>query len=755
MPLRKLSNEILYVPFTHEYNVSTEIQEKLDERAFFSECFVYTDFEDEIKAIDSLNDDQITDPEYIFTKKDLIHEFEQCIAQRESFIRWFRNHETAVYCITGDAGTGKTTYLHYLKYHYSDYNWVILDIQKAQPSFQCMGHDMPFLNFDLLSQKAISTILLLIRDYLFVRISDTGQYDFDTIKTRINHLNSAYKSEIAPFYPLQKIDDFFSDLNASVVQYDNLDAKSFCEECCQTVVRGFEKLVPRVLNNLDDSKKQQFYISQLKLVINLLLVFLRCIDSNKKYIIAFDNIERFIGTDEIYNNEIVCFISLLRGIHDDFRNQFIVGNQDRFARNFQFLVSMRNTSTRMFTPQQVSDFLSHTMDISDWVSINQIVTKKMQWYSNNAISIDNIENLMMILDDVGCAGETIRGIRLKLDLLFNYNKRLIAEFLAIMLSRKHYEKVLREAVHYNNNTQDIDNSLARFAFRSIIWRIILEELKTDELYKYMCVDPSSDIAFCYGYRILTILNNYALDHNNRYMSFQELLRELYPKSDNPVSSFYDSNNIQERERVSKLLFYMNYYDRRNDNWLQFIDIQYNLESAISVKIPTYEALMMKICDCREGVGTIGIRITNGGKAYLSYIVQSYEFFSSRRFSYNSLVFSLPSLSELNQKSEISDLRYIKQMNEVVNYVVSFVISHRENICNSSIRLRKNNYDNGHTYNERVFNSQFGYLNNVLQCFGQLMLKYSPETSIRYQSKIDAAVSEIKNRYSVLIRKDKE
>lgn len=44
MPLRKLSNEILYVPFTHEYNVSTEIQEKLDERAFFSECFVYTDF---------------------------------------------------------------------------------------------------------------------------------------------------------------------------------------------------------------------------------------------------------------------------------------------------------------------------------------------------------------------------------------------------------------------------------------------------------------------------------------------------------------------------------------------------------------------------------------------------------------------------------------------------------------------------------------------------------------------------------------
>ena len=45
-------------------------------------------------------------------------------------------------------------------------------------------------------------------------------------------------------------------------------------------------------------------------------------------------------------------------------------------KHYQFIISMRNTSSRMFTPQQSSDSLPPIMDISGWFGIDKIINKK-------------------------------------------------------------------------------------------------------------------------------------------------------------------------------------------------------------------------------------------------------------------------------------------------------------------------------------------------------------------------------------------
>lgn len=38
MPYNKITNEMLYVPFTHEYNVPVSVREKLTTKTFFMDA---------------------------------------------------------------------------------------------------------------------------------------------------------------------------------------------------------------------------------------------------------------------------------------------------------------------------------------------------------------------------------------------------------------------------------------------------------------------------------------------------------------------------------------------------------------------------------------------------------------------------------------------------------------------------------------------------------------------------------------------
>lgn len=89
----------------------------------------------------------------------------------------------------------------------------------------------------------------------------------------------------------------------------------------------------------------------------------------------------------------------------------------------------------MFTPQQNADFIAHKIDLSDCFSIDKIIERKIRWYERHAELLEDkndpilFSHLQYILADQGRTGNVLRGLRLKLNLLFNNDKRLIVDFL--------------------------------------------------------------------------------------------------------------------------------------------------------------------------------------------------------------------------------------------------------------------------------------------------------------------------------------
>ena len=735
MPYNKITNEMLYVPFTNEYNVALEIRQKLTTKEFFEHCYVDPDFEKEIRILQNLDNEAINDSEYLLTKAEMINEYQEYISAKDKFIRWFENHESALYCIVGDAGTGKTTYIHFLKFCYSNIAWEIVDIQKAVNPLRWMNQKIVFENFSLLSQKIISTILGNIKNMLYKRDKD-GKTDYNTTVYTINYLLCQYHNYVEEYDPDEELAYFFDTLK----EINEIDTKKYCSIASDKITTWIKSKFDQIDVNYIEGTN-----SILRLFISLYIIILHCFNKEHKHILIFDNIERFIGTDEIYNNEIVNFADVLRMTHDSYKNQYMNEdeNRDRFAEHYQFIISMRNTSSRMFTPQQHSDALSHTMDISRWFSIDKIIQNKMNWYNENNISIDPTEDIVNILDDIGLSGNTIHGLRPKLELLFNNNKRLIMEFICNVISDINNELFLKKAREYYDNKFGIEPSVARFAYRMIIWKLVMEKLRDDELFRYMCIYDNNNNIFNYGYKILSILSNYNMEHTNIYMSFNELIETLYSHTNNSLDYFFDTNNVLERIKISKLLFNMNYFDRRKGNWLQFIDIQYNPSNINQVSIPTWEKLNEMIDISNTNFNLIKLRITSGGRAYLSYIAQTYELFSTRYFGYPSLVMSIPNCEEIN-KMETCELEIIKNMDNVKDKVLSFLDEIEDGTV---IRLKKNSGDKGHTFKERVMNSQVGYLDNISNCFTKIIYPLPANNSNTIKnSEIITKIREIRDCY---------
>ena len=136
--LNELTSKLLFVPFNRDYTVPLKIRELLTEDEFFEHCFVNTDFEEEIKRVnkaDRISIDDSGDKLFVWEKavSEEIQRLKDHQDAEKNFWRWIKDDGNGIYCIRGDAGTGKTTYLHHLKYHNKDIpiSWEILDIQNA------------------------------------------------------------------------------------------------------------------------------------------------------------------------------------------------------------------------------------------------------------------------------------------------------------------------------------------------------------------------------------------------------------------------------------------------------------------------------------------------------------------------------------------------------------------------------------------------------------------------------------------------
>lgn len=743
MPLSHTANTILYVPFSKEYTVPFEKINKLDTNTFFRECYVRPRLNKTIEQLEHMVETEIPDFEYPLRREDFIRKYEDDKIRRASFLDWIDGSGDGIYLLRGDAGTGKTTYVHYLKWKYTSIDWKILDIRRATERISLIGQKIKFQNFYSLHGKAIACILDKLLSMIFVKANNANsivQYDFDQTFEQIQILLQSYRTKILPMEPLDEYGVLYRSLNA--IEVPEVDEKrEYCRECARLFASYFMKNCS-MNDDLSDA---------LECAITHYMIILRCFKgtTRKKTIIVIDNIERFIGVHEIFSNELIKFLRHLRRIVDNYEKDFFHKEENRnlFAENFQFIISMRNTSARGFTPKQNADFFEGSVDLSEWFSIGEIINNKIEWFENNGYTIENDDRFKYIMNDFGIAEEGIvRGLRPKLNLIFNFNKRLTVEFLSEILEstiNKEKLNIADELRLKRLRTSSTNGGLASFAYRSVIWRLLMDKLNQGGMFRYIFSKKNSaeesSLDMDYIRNILTILSNYTLENGEQYMPLESMVTNLYHLTDSPATWFDNWTWAVERKKNAQLLFYMNYYNRRENNWFQFIDIQCNDASYDKVHFEKWEDILEMIETKNKFDRKIGVRITNAGKAYIGYIAQTFEFISCLEDISMPLLCTLPTEQDL-LNAEISKLPCIQIIEKVSQRVSSYIKDDDVNI-----KYEYGNPLREYSYTNRLINSHIGYLDNFIACV-ENSIKSEDEKIQRKKGELIAKIKSITDNY---------
>lgn len=711
MELEHVTNRLLYVPFNHDYVVDEKIKTLLTESEFFEKCFFKPDFNLEINELLSASDEEVQAFEIDLTKEELIEKYERKKREEEALYNWIDGNQNDIYCIKGDAGTGKSTFLHYLKYKYINCNvkWKVIDIQQAINPIRILGYEVEIINIESLYSKAISSILICMCDELYYY--DEGQINFEKSIQNLKTLADNYKRIFQFSFPSNDVSGFFENLQECIEKEGTAREKSCF--CAKYIADFFNKLIDKYKTNIP--RLFDHYLE-------LYICFLRCQNENIRYMIAFDNFERFIGTDEIYSGQLTEFVINLRNVQNS-----ISKNDLNLSNYYQVIIFMRNTSTRMFTPQQVAELFPHSLDLSEWFQISKILEQKVNWYKEQEIEISESDRLMNILNDIGCCRGKFRGLRSKLNMLFNNNKRVIIKFLTQVLARTVNQEFLEKYDYFKKNLPQINPSYARFSARVIVFRLVLNELRNDGFFKYIIVQKNNTERTSLGYarKILSILYDYKLQNEDSYMEFFDIIRKLYANVGDVEHLYFDSNNANRRNVIAQVLFYMNYYDGRKDNWLQFIDIQYNIPQVTKVRIKNYGELKELI---DSNYQNIRIRITSAGIAYLYFVVYSFEYFSCKSIysdrkkreygtsDFPPLLCVIPNEKEILHK-DYNELTCIKVLKLVSDEVFMCIETMNEDTNN--ISFRKNIGEPYISHKNRIINSQCGYIDNFIQCMREV------------------------------------
>lgn len=730
-----LERKLLVVPFNDNYYVDEVIKQLLTEEEFFRHCFLKPNFKKEIEEIKALTSNEVQAFDIDLSVSELIQKYNSFNDDLSNLYNWIETNQNELYCIKGDAGTGKSTFLHYLKYKYynSDLEWDIIDIQEAIKKVSLLGHSVEFSDFQSLYSKAVSSILVYLKNKLFKYKADS--LDFASTKNILSKLSKGYNNYFSNLFPDEKVVSFFN----RVADIDKLESSD------KEISNAFAILIKTYIDNLFSVYKGN-YPDLFAVILEWFLCIVVSLGYNKRHIIAFDNFERFIGTDEIYSFQLTHFVSELRNI----QNQ-ISDNLPVLANNFQIIIFMRNTSTRMFVPQQVAEITAHSLDLSEWFHSSKIIEKKIQWYNDKNIKIDGAEIIKEILHDIGGGNNCVRGLRTKLNMIFNYNKRVIIKFVIKVISDSENEEYLNKYLNFwendRKNNYNLDKNHSRFVARMIIFRLILNKLRNDEFFKNIIVQKSDEKLYSLGYarKILTILYDFKIQNENPYMNFADIIRNLFGRND-CINTYFDSNNKSTRNTISKILFYMNYYNLRLNNWLQFIDIQYNMPPQ-NIVVSSFQQLDNLIIN---DYNNINIRITNAGIAYLYFIVSSFEYFSCKCL-YSSekkkiagdidlppITAIIPDAKEIMAK-KTEDLLCLRTIKAVFSEANSCLRKLCNNYNNIDFRYDDRSIYISHT--KRIINAHTGFLGNYKHCIKE-MNKQEYNSNVKFAIKLNKLLTEI-------------
>lgn len=726
----RVANDILYTPFDSKSVGERTASLTLTENEFLEKCYVEPKFKkrNQISTID----DDLELYDYAIKYNQLLDKYKNQESDYENFMRWMTdNNNSKIYTISGNAGTGKTTFIKRLEYDNPNKSWLIFDIANSKDYIEWFGSKKTEIEeFNIPYNKMSSIVLAKLKTLLF---GNAG----DSVKSVLPKLKNILKIYRVYFHDNRISGCEYFDELLKIMSQPNWFQKDFklIEEAAQYTVNFFEKLkeqtktTPRIFfrNSLD-----------------ILLIAACCVKKSDYYVLVFDNLERFVGNDEIYNRDLdemrIELSSYSKGVNEKAKV---------YRSHFKFIMGIRSCSNRMCrTMLNSADELPSDLNITGWFLIDDIISSKLKWYNEHNIPIENIETVSQIMCDLRkCDKHVMTGLQLFIYPLFNDNMRLITDFIGSIVEKSSNEALINKYLSlWEENT-----SASRFAARSIIKGLIYKELdNNDNLFHNLQlytqierkkIDENDDeYGLSYVRKILTILYN-----NGGDVSLERVIAILCGIQEEDVQQYWNEYiPDKNKNSISEILYYMNSYNRRVNDWVQFIDMQI---LGKKTNIAVYDTQKLKKLIDMD-MASITLRIMPAGEAYIRYIVMSFEFFSYRfvqnyYHEYKPLFSVIPTLEEINNYRKLKDLPCIQILEYVKENALKCIKNIRKRV-DIEVYLLNNKVGKNHI--QRIRDHHQGFINLFVTYLKQ---KYPNE--IESNEKMKALIEEcinIKSQYNV-------
>lgn len=667
----------------------------------------------------------------------------------------------ALFIIKGVAGSGKTTYMHNLKYQMvKDVHFHIYDFENVRQSNAFLGSFFDLKNlYDKNTYKFVSVLLNEISSLL-----GKGQLDDKRHRRLIDEVVSIYRK----YFFVKE-----SDLAQSELMEPNIDITEQQElfdilESYANNELNYKVFSERLKNKFFD----RFYDTETDVVLDLAYIMgfvirlLFCFSKkySKKHLLVVDNIEVFVNYDEEHPIQECELEKILMGCFraiSKMREVLIPIQKTKEYQTFYALLVLTRDTTASTALQELdhnADYKrENEVDISKWYCTDDIYISKKNFCKSKGVCLENncySTAYQQILCDFSAYRWGLNGIISK---MYKHSHRRNVECVpdAIAVLPKN------EIIHFNtmwnlSQRKDADTSSLKNLCRKYILRILIDHVQRKKYFDKLMVDiwlPSEGkkrnlenvLAIgslktqrseknSYARKISTILHRYYMQHGSeRYISFPQLIKAVlkypYLPQQPTEEQIYD---------LGKILFLMNETRNQVTNWTSLVCIKFdnsekynehNLCKIMKSQWDEYVNGELSIGDTTR----FGVKITEAGSLFAK-ILADFEYFACRFLSDEPPLFSKENLKPIyvNGRKSYRAVEIIKVVRRRAFDCINEIIS-RDYMFFSDLRSSKNSppnfkkmYDTeyswvykdsikskAYVHPHRILNQHMGYITNYM------------------------------------------